>query len=207
MVPALSPSVALAIQDEDRGQEEIEEVDRAGAEQAAAQKRVSEQVPEALGEPGRGPRLGPLDLGLLHARAAQREGGEDERAGVDEQRDRRAERLDEEPGDARAGDVRERPRRHELPLRLDVLRPVHERDHEVDVGEVEADGECTDGERDREQLPDGQILRASRRSGELRAPRPEAGPPRSSFAAGAGGRLSKLLRGARTAGAAARSSP
>src|SRR6187551_1264198 len=52
-------------QDEDRSQEEIEEVDRAGAEKAASQQGVSEQVPKPLGQPGHRVRLRPLDLRLL----------------------------------------------------------------------------------------------------------------------------------------------
>ncbi len=60
-------------------------------------------------------------------------------AGVRQERDGRAEDLDEEAGDARAGDVRERARRHHPPLRLHVLGAMHERDHERDAGEVEAD--------------------------------------------------------------------
>ena len=47
---------------------------------------------------------------------------------------------------------------------------MHEREHEVDVGEVETDRECTDGERDREQLPDGESSEppGDRESGERR---------------------------------------
>ena len=47
-------------------------------------------------------------------------------------------------------------RRRELAVRVDVLRAVHQRDEERGAGEVEEDGERSDGERDREQLPDGQ---------------------------------------------------
>ena len=92
------------VEDEQRPEDEVEEVDRRGREQLRADDRRAPDVAHARLHV---PALGRLGRRLLRVDRAHRQRREDERERVDDQRDRRREDLHEQAAEARPGDVRE----------------------------------------------------------------------------------------------------
>ena len=86
--------------------------------------------------------------------AAQEERREDVGAGVEDERDRRGQGLDEHAARGRPRDVRERARPVDERLALDVALPGHDRDEQRRVSDPEDDCEGADEELGHEQLLD-----------------------------------------------------
>src|SRR6185436_4082088 len=125
---------ARRVEDEQRPEDEVEEVDRRRREQLRADDR---RVPDVTH-----PRLQVASPGLLGRRLLRvdrvhRQRREDERERVHDERDRRREHLHQQTAEARPGDVRERAAAVQPRARLEVALARHQRDEERAVGDGE----------------------------------------------------------------------
>jgi len=150
--------VARHVQDVDREEHPAEQVGGGGASGEDPQERVGEHRPQSLADVRRdaGPltRCGGRRLGDSYGQEEQRR--RDVRDGVDENRERRADQLDEHAAGARAHDLRDRCRHLELAIALDQSIAVDQRRQIGEVGHVEQHGQRAGRERDRVQQLDSQ---------------------------------------------------
>ena len=127
---------ANGVQDEERVEDEVEEVDRRRGEERGAHDRRGHEVAHARHDV---PLLGHLDLRLDGIDRGQEPGREEKRDRVDEQRVRRLQQLHEDAPHARPCDERERAAAREQRVCLHVFVPLDERHEERRVGDEEED--------------------------------------------------------------------
>ena len=129
-----TPSIGRRVEDEERGEDEIEEVDRRGRAECGPDDRAAEDPAHARDDMALPRRLGRR---LLDVDGPEEEGGGDIGARVDDERYRRRDRLHEHAADARAGDVGQSSAAVHDRAALDEALARHERDVERAVGDVE----------------------------------------------------------------------
>ena len=151
--------LARRVEHEEREEDEVEEVDRRGREQGRPHERRADHEANAAADAASllvGRRLLRRDPPEQRRRAEERER-------VCQQRDGRRQRPHEQPGDARAGHIRERPAAVEERAPLDEPITRDDRDEQGRIGDVEEHAQRACRECDDEQVD---VREASERVGE-----------------------------------------
>src|SRR5438105_8957817 len=137
--------VAARVEQEEREEDEVEEVDRRDAEQIGADHRVVADPAEARTDTAAFPRcagrIRSVDL-------PQEEGRPEERPRVERKGVRAAQELDEHAAEARSGEKGKAARPMEQRVARDVVLALHDRLEEAAVAHVEEDARAAKQERD-----------------------------------------------------------
>ena len=166
------------------GQEEQQQrdpdVDEEGAGAAGERERAQDRVAPEHGQPfadlgpGAGLRLGWRWRRLLVADQRQRDGRDEEGDGVDRDRDRRGQELDQPTGQAEAGHLGDRVGRLQAGVGLDQRLAPDQRRQVGPVGDVEEGRQDADQQRDQVELLDAERAEQRRdgdREGQQEAPK------------------------------------